>query len=100
MRNQLTSSRRYNKRNISLIHRRDERKRGSKKKKEKIIIDLSGKTRDPPETWVRKGQTDPLDRGIQVADKLRRERAVSLNDSQTEGLGKVLTTVYNWLILV
>ncbi len=60
MRNELTASRRYNKRDIALIHRRDERKRGSKKKKEKIIIDLSGKTRDPPETWVRKGQTDPV----------------------------------------
>ncbi len=34
------------------------------------------------------GQTDPLDGRTQVEDKLRRERAVSSSDPQTEGLGK------------
>jgi hypothetical protein len=34
------------------------------------------------------GQTDPLDGRIQVEDELRRERAVSSSDPQTEGLGK------------
>jgi hypothetical protein len=56
MRNEITASRRYNKRDIALIHRRDERKRGSKKKKEKIIIDLSGKTRDPRKRGYEKGR--------------------------------------------
>jgi len=56
MRNEITASRRYNKKDIALIHRRDTRREGASSTKRKASSILSDKMRVAPETWERKGR--------------------------------------------
>jgi hypothetical protein len=59
--------------------------KGEKRKASSI---LSGKKRDSWKREDEKEQTDPLDGGTRVEDKLGQEYAVSSSDRQTQGLSK------------
>ena len=60
----------------------------ARREKRKASSILFGKKRDSWKRGYENKQTDPLDGGTQVEDKLGQKHALSSSDPQTEGLSK------------